>query len=124
MHTKDRQRFRFRETLTALRGRSSVSLQELGVDAENAPVHVLKLSWVNRRRNSSKLSEVPISARFCCCVHFQSQTFVAAFKLRNFVVLMHFICTSIPIITPNDAQSPVLDNLQTDRFFFSFTYIS
>ena len=55
-------------------------------------------------------------------VHFQRQTFYVAFKLRNFVVKMHFICTGITtsIITPNDAQSPVLDNLLTDEFFLLF----
>ena len=38
-------------------------------------------TWVNPHGNSSKLSDIPISARFCSCVQFQSQTFDVAFSL-------------------------------------------
>ena len=88
-------RFLFWETLTAPRGICSVYLQELDEDAENAPLHVLELSkdvdgsgdpWFNYHWNSSKLSDIPLSASFCRCVHFQSQTLDIAFKHRNFVV--------------------------------------
>ena len=68
---------------------------------------------VKHRRGRTKFPDVPISAGLGRSVHFQGQNFNIAFKHRNFDIEMHFSCTGTYIVSSNDSQGPILDNLQT-----------